>query len=352
MTLQATMLWTVTAAIATTLAGAGAFWWWIEREQQKQRRVALAGCLADARLLFPLTDRDVDDLRMVAVKESWSGTDDVLNALSPHHAVDLPGALPRKLSATPAANAPPIPNTSEIEHNTRATLEVIEQDDADWRAVALAGRILGSNETGIIFEPDSRTDTLPSGLPKAGRRLPARGGPVKVTFRRDGDAGYEFRSFLAEDFQGLRLKIRHPDRLSRYQERSHARAQIGRLVDFGYLLEGELAKGLAEGGSGTLAQHLARGLLVDLSGGGAAIRSHTQLHPNDLVTLNLDRLGGPATRTLPPTGLVGRVIDCSAQTSDDPPWWLTRIKFVHIDEEERRCVVRYVDHRLLRGAGF
>ena len=338
MTLQATILWTATAAITTTLAGAGALWWWIEREQQKQRRVALADCLADARLLFPLTDRDVNDLRLVAVKESWSGTDDVLNALSPRHAVDLPGALPRKLGATPPAKAAPITNTSEIEHNTRATLEVIEQDDTDWRAVTLTGRILGSNETGILFEPDSRTDTLPSSA------------PVKITFRRDGDASYEFRSFLAEDFQGIRLRIRHPDRLSRYQERSHARAPIGRLMDFGYMLEGELAKGLALDGTGTLSQHLARGLLVDLSGGGAAIRSHTQLHPNDLVTLNLDRLGEPATRTLPPTGLVGRVIDCRSDSQaapSEPPWWITRIKFVHIDEEERRCVVRYVDQKLL-----
>jgi len=335
MTLQATILWTATAAIATTLAGAGALWWWIEREQHKERWVALAGCLADARLLFPLTDRDVEDLRLVAVKESWSGTDDMLNALSPQHAVDLPGALPRRLGVMPAADVTPITNTSQIEHNTRATLEVIEQDDTDWRAVTLTGRLLGSNETGILFEPDSQAEPLPGGA------------PVKVTFRRDGDASYEFRSFLADDFQRSRLKIRHPDRLSRYQERSHARAPVGRLVDFGYMLEGELARGLAKGGSGTLAQHLARGLLTDLSGGGAAIRSHTQLNPDDLVTLNLDRLGGPAGRTLPPTGLVGRVIDCSAQTSDDPPWWLTRIKFVHIDEEERRCVIRYVDNKLL-----
>jgi c-di-GMP-binding flagellar brake protein YcgR len=226
-------------------------------------------------------------------------------------------------------------NTRQIERRTPATVEVVSGDDATWRTVSLSGKIIASTDAAVYFEADAAPRPL------------REGAPVRVVFRRDGDACYEFRSFLSQETTGPMLKIRHPDRLVRMQDREYARAPISRLVEFGYLPEDELADGLADGTAGAVRPRLARGLLVDLSGGGAAIRSNVKLSSNDLVMLSFDTLGRAAGRDVLPGQVVGRVVQCTAESANSQPWWLSRVRFVHISEEVRRCVVQFVDQRLV-----
>ena len=319
-------------AAATMTAG---LWWLLEHSGARRRLAAAGACLADARLLFPFSDREADALRHVAEAEAWANPRDMLERLAPGKARSLPGSLPRTLGTAPPERLNALRNTSQIERGTPATVEVIARKNGTWHPVELRGSIAGVRDTGIYFEPDEPAGPL------------HKDAPVTVNVRRDGDALYSFRSALTEDCQGRLLRIRHPEHLSRVQQRSWARVPVGRLTEFGHVPQDELAGNLADGGSRMPAPHVARGLLMDLSGGGAAIRSTSELQPNDLVTLDLDRLSRSSTERPPAGAIVGRVIDCTAQTSGERPWRLTRIEFINLSDEERRCIVRYVDHKLL-----
>lgn len=309
---------------------------WLDRRMSHSRQAnLLAGCVADASLLFPLNGRDSEALSHVGAREKWGGITDVLKALTAAHAVDLPGALPRKLGFVPFTKARVLFDSTEIERETPAVLEAVDTEGAGWNVLKLSGKVLAATDANLYFEPAGHCKPL------------AKGTAVKLSFRREGDANYEFKSFLSEHSDGARLKIRHMGRLSRLQDRQYARAPVGRLAEFGYLSENELSRGLAGGDASLLEPHVARGLLMDLSGGGAALRSNVRLGVDDLVMLSISGLGWERASDPQAGQVVGRVVDCQPEGGEANSQWMARIKFVHISEEGRKCVVRFVNQRLI-----
>jgi c-di-GMP-binding flagellar brake protein YcgR len=151
----------------------------------------------------------------------------------------------------------------------------------------VAGTLLSSTEESLTLRLES--------IQPATRRALHGLREADVSFFNPNDASYVFRSkvLALRDLGVAFLVLSHPAALARSQRRSFARIRIDVEIPFRWIPEAKIRDLAAqpEGLAGLIEER--SGMLLDLSGGGACLRTELPLEIGDYVQLALPFLPAP-----------------------------------------------------------
>jgi len=241
---------------------------------------------------------------------------------------------PRKVVGGRLFRVEPLRSILQVERGTAVTVETFRKAGTSWESIKFPAQIVACTSMHVHLHAESPQIQL------------KRGTPVRMAFRREGDASYGYYSFVADESDRVRLRIERGGRLLRNQDRDLVRAPVGRMIAFEHVAARDVSSAMQNGDLTGLEMSVAHGLLLDISGGGVSIRSATPFETDDLVRLRFDGLQ-PEIFEGSAQHVVGRVVGCSPQAVDGDDQWICRVEFVQITEEVRRCIVQYVNRKLI-----
>ena len=166
---------------------------------------------------------------------------------------------------------------------------------------------------------------------------------VDVQFARYDDACYRFRTRvmkIAQTLDGV-VCLAHSDRLLRRQARQYVRVSMEGHARFAPTTEHRLLARMLTGRSAPRREQCV-GRLVDLSGGGCAVRTRIATPDTEFMLLWFDLFPGEPLVEAP-----AEVAGAEEVGANDAPQNLIHLRFRHIAESVRQTIIQYVFDRQL-----